>query len=530
LNTNHKQNIQSQKAPFLFFSSRHYRNKMAQLRDSGDFDKLQKAFQELTSHLSSVDDFLEAIGLANLPPAQRYGIMFGCLTFVCTVGSVICLLILGGSFKRMAEQSTTGQPTLVEDFAERANRPLLLEQLLEARLRLLKKYPETKHIEGSTELTKMLLNVAPSVTLKDGTMGKLVEEDGSKNGSKGKKTIPDGYKENYVVGYRRCQDRPGGEYGMIKMQIVRTRPLNSPFKSNLLSGPVLSGRPEARFEAYARAYAGCGLHTKLNYRRSYARLYESVSCATLAAEEKFRKLWMERPQDIVGRSVRLEALEVDRHLQAVYDLTSGKVNVDSKSFDPLEIWGFLEAGPFDSAEELRKSFVFQRKFNEAAFCIIHGVTDRVMGVVLLTNDDPWNLTIHLETPIVKPSVDGSLEQLEACFLLMDRLFGYGYRRIQLTMDSQDTKNRKLAVRLGFTQEGMLPKHMVIKEASRDSSLYGMLNSDWDRGARSALFKKLHGVKAQRIDDSFNRRDEELDEQQRKLEEKKREEAMKDKNA
>lgn len=298
-----------------------------------------------------------------------------------------------------------------------------------------------------------------------------------------------------------------------------------------LEGTVLPGRPEARFEAYARAYAGCGMHTKLNYRRSYARLYESISCATPGADDKYQNLWLERPQDIIGRSVRLEALEVARHLQAIYDLTSGKVNIDSKSFDPMEIWGFLEHGPFESAEELRKSFVFQRKFNEAAFCMVHSVTDRIIGVVILTNDDPWNLTIQLETPIVKPSTDGSLEQLEACFLLMDRLFAYGYRRIQLSMDSQDTKNRKLAVRLGFTQEGMLPKHMIIKEASRDSSVYGMLNSDWDRGARAALFKKLHGSKAQRVDDSYNRHDEELDEQQRKLEEQKLEEAMnKDKNA
>lgn len=182
----------------------------------GDFDKLRKAFEELTGHFSSVDDFLSALGLANLPTAQRYGILFGILTFVCTVGSVIALLILGGSFKRMAEQSATGEPTVAEDFAERANRPLLLEQLLEARMRLLKKYPETKRMEGLTELSKMLLNVAPSVRVKDAKeMGKLIAEGSKRNGG-GKTTdtaphVPEGYKENYVVGYRRCQDKPGGE-------------------------------------------------------------------------------------------------------------------------------------------------------------------------------------------------------------------------------------------------------------------------------------------------------------------------------
>ena len=114
-----------------------------------------------------------------------------------------------------------------------------------------------------------------------------------------------------------------------------------------------------------------------------------------------------------------------------------------------------------------------------------------------------------------------MEQLECCFLLVDRLFAHGYRRLQIAIDSQDAHKRKLAVRLGFTLEGCLYKHMVIKESSRDSNIYGLLNSDWKRGARSALFAQLYGQAALKADLSNEKKHQEWEEQQRVLDEKKR---------
>jgi len=103
---------------------------------------------------------------------------------------------------------------------------------------------------------------------------------------------------------------------------------------------------------------------------------------------------------------------------------------------------------------------------------------------------------------------------------MDRLFAFGYRRIQISIDSQDSVKRKLATRLGFTLEGILYRHLVVKDASRDSNVYSMLNSDWKVGARAALFKKLYGAAALRFDVSNEKKEEEYDEQQRVLAEQK----------
>lgn len=210
-------------------------------------------------------------------------------------------------------------------------------------------------------------------------------------------------------------------------------------------------------------------------------------------------------------------------MKDLYQVTSGAPALENKGFDPDEVWGFSEDGPFENVEEMRKSFVFQRKIDEGGFAIIHGITERLMGAVLLTQDDPKNLTIQFEPPMVQPFREGTKEQLEASFMIIDRLFAYGYRRVQISIDNQDMIKRKLAIRLGFTLEGCLYKHMVVKEASRDSNIYGMLNSDWKKGARGSIFRKLYGVSAHRADAVNEKKEEEYDEQQRFLDEEKRQE-------
>ena len=282
----------------------------------------------------------------------------------------------------------------------------------------------------------------------------------------------------------------------------------------------MSGRPEARFEAYARGYAGCGPYVSSAYRRSYGRMYESVCCESHATDDNYSQLFRERPQDIIGRLVRLEALQVDRHLHKLFEVTSGEPALGNASFDPQEIWSFQVDGPFERSLEMRKSFVFQRQSNEAGFAIVHSVTNRLWGAILLTNDNPQHLSIQLEVPLLQPSKDGSPEQLEACFLVLDRLFAHGYRRIQYSIDSQDATARKLASRLGMTLEGVLYKHKIIKDSSRDSNIYSLLNSDWKNGARAALFSKLYGKSALRADSANELREEEYDEQTRVLAEQK----------
>lgn len=461
-----------------------------QNEQTGDFEKLMTALGDVSQKFGSVEDILQAFGLADMPSAQRYGILFGFLTFVCTVSTVIALLIYGGSFKRIAEQAETGQATLASPHDARAQRALLLEQLLEGRERMIRQnYPPLSKTEEMTKLTKMLLNLKPPKDNGPNKKNKTTATS-SENDDESAAANVEIYKQSFTHAYRECQDRMGGA--------------------------ALPGRPEARFEAYARAFASCGPYVTTAYRRSYSRLYEAVVCANHQTDDKYAALWNERPQDIIGKYVRLEALQVDRHLQDLYVVTSGQPSLGNTSYDPQEIWSFAEQGPFPSPKAMRNSFVFQRKMNEAAFGIVNSVTDKLMGAVLLINDDPYNLSIQLETPFLQPAFVGSKEELEACFMLLDRLFAYGYRRIQFCCDSQDPRRRKLALRLGCTLEGTLAKHMILKDASRDSTMFSLLNSDWKAGARKALFAKLYGKAAAAADERNEQKQAELEELNRFL--------------
>jgi hypothetical protein len=147
-----------------------------------------------------------------MPTAQRYGILFGSLVFLFTIASVLALLVLGGSFERMADEADTGKNAIQTDYKARQERPLLLERLLGARERLLEKnYPtRPKRKEQRTNLTKMLMNVPPP---KDSPG--LVDDNEAKKAVNKKKQRADvmvGYKENFVTAYRKCQDKPGGKF------------------------------------------------------------------------------------------------------------------------------------------------------------------------------------------------------------------------------------------------------------------------------------------------------------------------------
>ncbi len=173
--------------------------------DPSDLDKLRDALSSITS-ISTIDDVLAAFGLLDMPAAQKYGIMFGCLTFTLTVGAVITLLTLGGSWKRIEEQERSGESVSAPDaVTQRKRRALLLERLLEMREWMLKtNYPEQNIRSGNgddegnefTALTSMLMMVTP---------------DEVENKGKKELVFPENYQEEYKAAYRRCQDKTGGE-------------------------------------------------------------------------------------------------------------------------------------------------------------------------------------------------------------------------------------------------------------------------------------------------------------------------------
>lgn len=174
--------------------------------DTSDIQKLQLALQEIVIRFGSVENVLDAFGLSNLPTAQRYGILFGFVVFSLTVSTVVALLVFGGTFKRITEEITTGKVSVESDHRVRLGRPLLLERLLSAQDRMQKlNYPnEPKRTESITNITKMLSNIPPPSNEKSESVETF---DFSQQNSESMV----GYKQNFFIAYRKCQDKPGGK-------------------------------------------------------------------------------------------------------------------------------------------------------------------------------------------------------------------------------------------------------------------------------------------------------------------------------
>ena len=511
--------------------------------NSSDTEKLWQALSEITSKFQNIETILQTFGLTTLPVAQRYGILFGCITFLATIATVLLLLLLGGTFSRIANESKSQNDNGSMDAATsapsdiRQQRSLLYEQLLEQRQRMLLRYSNVSTTSGPSEndgmtvLTKMLCNVAPS-------------------SSNSRLSPPQqlGYEENYRLAYRQCQDRPGG--------------------------PIISGHPEARYEAYARGYASCGHGTANNnsnnnstantttevldypiildtsYRRSYGRLVESITCENHTTVDHYHNdIFIYRPHDIIGAYIRLEPVLCDdasepTHANEIFRATcTGEATMECfTAYNPYDIWCFHDDGPFGTVEELQRSnYIFplqkcqphqHRYENIAAFVIRQNVTNHFVGMVMLLNDEPEHLSVQLQIPFTAPKYQASTskECMEGYFLLIDRLFAYGYRRIYMMIDTQDIQSTQFIHRMGFTYEGCLYKHRIVKDANRNSNIYAMLNSDWKQsnitatsaapkgsyisfsGARAALFQKLYGAAKFRAEQSNERYEAEQEQQ------------------
>ena len=191
---------------------------------SSDLDNIKAALGGL--QIGSFGDLLAAFGLSTLPTAQRYGILVGCCVFFITISAVLGLLVFGGSFKRIADQSMKDGAPMPDNVSQREGRPLLLERLVEAKERMLKEnypngYSAVKSSLKFTRLTTMLMNVAPSKEPTEAVPDLVDVEFKKKKASKERNVksnryesrtiIPSGYQENYTRAYRRCQDLPGGE-------------------------------------------------------------------------------------------------------------------------------------------------------------------------------------------------------------------------------------------------------------------------------------------------------------------------------
>jgi RimJ/RimL family protein N-acetyltransferase len=154
-------------------------------------------------------------------------------------------------------------------------------------------------------------------------------------------------------------------------------------------------------------------------------------------------------------------------------------------------WDYLGYGPLASEEALA-AFVadFASNHDPMAWAVRPVATGVVTGWLTLMDIQPRNAAIELGHIWFGPPMQRTRAATEAMFLLLrmaaDEL---GYRRLVWKCNALNAPSRRAADRLGFTYEGTLRAHLIVKGRRRDTAFYSILDDEWPR-RRDALLAWL----------------------------------------
>ena len=170
-----------------------------------------------------------------------------------------------------------------------------------------------------------------------------------------------------------------------------------------------------------------------------------------------------------GREVELEPLHV-RHAPELWQAAQGADNS----------WTYLGYGPFaDQGAMSRHIASFAATHDPMAWAIRPVATGVASGWLTLMEIEPANAAIELGHIWFSPRMQRTRAGTEAMLMLL-RLAAddLGYRRLVWKCDSRNAPSRRAAERLGFTYEGLLRAHRVVKGHLRDTAFYSILADEW----------------------------------------------------
>ena len=214
--------------------------------------------------------------------------------------------------------------------------------------------------------------------------------------------------------------------------------------------------------------------------------------------------WMPRPlpsaAQMLGRYCRLELLDLDRHIQDLFD---------AYAEDPSgRLWTYLPFGPFETVEHYRALMRFLCQGEQAifqCFAIIDLARGTAVGTSSYMRADLDAGAIEVGGVTFSPHLQRSRVATEAMFLMMSRIFDeHGYRRYEWKCDALNAASRRAARRLGFQFEGIFRQLMVYKGRTRDTAWYSVIDRDWP-ALRAAFVGWLapsnfdeHGIQRERL--------------------------------
>ncbi len=154
-------------------------------------------------------------------------------------------------------------------------------------------------------------------------------------------------------------------------------------------------------------------------------------------------------------------------------------------------WTYLGYGPFASAGQMADHVAdFAALHDPMAWAVRPLATGIASGWLTLMDIQPRNAAIELGHIWFAPALQRTRAATEAMTLLL-RLAAddLGYRRLVWKCNALNAPSRRAAERLGFTYEGCLRSHTVVKGRQRDTAMFSIVAEEWPR-CRAAMLAWL----------------------------------------
>lgn len=177
-------------------------------------------------------------------------------------------------------------------------------------------------------------------------------------------------------------------------------------------------------------------------------------------------------QTITGRSVTLEPL-TKQHATELW----------AAARDAPSSWTWLPVGPFTELNAFAGYVRFMTVSQSEIVWVVRphdqtGQPGPAAGWLALLDIRPADAAIELGNIWFPPGLARSRAATEAMFLLLDVAFTLGYRRISWKCNIFNGASMRAAERMGFSQEGVLRAHMVVRGHRRDTAYFSLLDEEW----------------------------------------------------
>ena len=181
-----------------------------------------------------------------------------------------------------------------------------------------------------------------------------------------------------------------------------------------------------------------------------------------------------------GTRVRLEPVDAERHAGELF--AAGH----QPGGDP-QLWDHLPYGPFADAAEFRAWLAERASSTDPLFlAVVDATTGQAGGVVSYLRIEPGHGCLEIGHIWFGAGLQRTPQATEAIYLLARHAFDeLGNRRLEWKCDAANDRSRRAAERFGFTFEGVLRQHMIVKGRNRDTAWFSLLDSEWP-AARAAF--------------------------------------------